>query len=151
MSLDTLANVKARLGVTDSADDSLLTLLQGSADQFVANYCDRVFEGGSFTEYHPGGSEFVHLRNYPVAGLNPTGHAAPSRAVGRGSDQAPLEVPVVHSHEGIAPVAFGEQDVACLQPAPFAVSFQHRKLTFIERWKNLMVAAAAGHQVFTSA
>ena len=56
MSLDTLANVKARLGITSSADDTLLGLLQDSADQAVANYCNRDFAGGTFTEYHSGGS-----------------------------------------------------------------------------------------------
>src|SRR5262245_37446803 len=66
MSLDTLANVKSRLGVTASADDSLLTLLMNSADRWVSNYCGRDFGGGTYTEYHPGGSEFVHLRNFPV-------------------------------------------------------------------------------------
>src|SRR5262249_55140630 len=29
----------------------------------------RDFGGGTFTEYHPGGSEFVHLRNYPVTAV----------------------------------------------------------------------------------
>jgi hypothetical protein len=66
MALDTLANVKARLGITTSADDTLIGLLQDSADKAVENYCNRDFAGGTFTEYHPGGSEFVHLRNFPV-------------------------------------------------------------------------------------
>jgi hypothetical protein len=66
MSLDTLANVKARLGITTSADDTLLGLLQEAADAAVANFCNRDFAGGTFTEYFPGGSEFVHLRNFPV-------------------------------------------------------------------------------------
>src|SRR5262245_24340290 len=66
MALDTLANVKARLGITTSADDTLIGLLQDSADAAIANYCNRDFAGGTFTEYHPGGSEFVHLRNFPV-------------------------------------------------------------------------------------
>ena len=66
MSLDTLANVKTRLGITTSADDTLLGLLQNSADRWIANYCDRDFGGGTYTEYHPGGSEFIHLRNFPV-------------------------------------------------------------------------------------
>lgn len=69
MALDTLSNVKARLGVTTSADDTLLGLLQDAADAAVANHCDRDFAGGTYTEYHPGGSEFVHLRNYPVAAV----------------------------------------------------------------------------------
>jgi hypothetical protein len=66
MSLDTLANVKTRLGITTSADDSLLGLLQNSADKWIANYCGCDFGGGTYTEYHPGGSEFVHLKNFPV-------------------------------------------------------------------------------------
>jgi hypothetical protein len=66
MSLDTLANVKARLGIATAADDTLLGLLQEAADAAVANYCNRDFTGGTFTEYFPGGSEFVHLRNFPV-------------------------------------------------------------------------------------
>jgi uncharacterized phiE125 gp8 family phage protein len=69
MSLDTLANVKSRLGVTSSADDTLLGLLQASADQWVTNHCDRDFAGGTFTEYLPGGSEFLLLRNYPVSSV----------------------------------------------------------------------------------
>ena len=66
MALDTLANVKARLGITTSADDTLVGLLQDSADKAVENYTNRDFAGGTFTEYFPGGSEFVHLRNFPV-------------------------------------------------------------------------------------
>jgi hypothetical protein len=70
MSLDTLANVKTRLGITTTADDALLVLLQNSADRWISNYCGRDFGGGTYTEYHPGGSEFVHLRNYPVQSVS---------------------------------------------------------------------------------
>src|SRR5437588_5885861 len=66
MSLDTLVNVKTRLGITTSADDALLGLLQNSADKWITNYCGRDFGGGTYTEYHPGGSEFIHLKNFPV-------------------------------------------------------------------------------------
>lgn len=69
MSLDTLSNVKARLGITSSSDDTMLGLLQNSADSAIANYCNRDFEGGTFTEYFPGGTEFVHLRNFPVSSV----------------------------------------------------------------------------------
>jgi uncharacterized phiE125 gp8 family phage protein len=69
MSLDTLSNVKARLGITTSADDTLLGLLQDTADAAIANYCNRDFAGGTFTEYAPGGSEFIHLRNFPVSSV----------------------------------------------------------------------------------
>jgi Phage gp6-like head-tail connector protein len=65
MALDTLANVKARLGITTSADDALLDLLRDSADAFVVNHCRRDFAAGPFTEYHPGDAVTLRLRNYP--------------------------------------------------------------------------------------
>jgi Phage gp6-like head-tail connector protein len=66
MSLDTLANVKLRLGVTISDDDSLISALMDSADQYIAEYCGRDFDGGTFTEYHAGDTSVVFLRNFPV-------------------------------------------------------------------------------------
>lgn len=69
MSLDTLANVKTRLGVSGTADDSLLNLLIDSAEDWIANWCGRDFAGGSFTEYFPGNVEFLHLANFPVTAL----------------------------------------------------------------------------------
>ncbi len=69
MSLDTLANVKSRLGITGSTDDTMLALLQDSADAWIANFTGRDFAGGAFTEYFPGHSEFLHLANFPVASI----------------------------------------------------------------------------------
>jgi len=66
MSLDTLANVKTRLGVSGSADDSLLNLLLDSAEDWIINWCGRDFAGGSFTEYFPGNVEHLLLANFPV-------------------------------------------------------------------------------------
>lgn len=66
MSLDTLSNVKLRLGVATSDDDDLLSALMDSADQFVGEFCGRDFGGGTYTEYHPGDSAVVFLRNYPI-------------------------------------------------------------------------------------
>ena len=45
----------------------MLALLQDSADAWLANHCGRDFAGGSFTEYHPGATAFVFLRNYRVS------------------------------------------------------------------------------------
>lgn len=67
MNLDTLANVKLHLGITTSADDSLLAQLQTAADAFIEEHCGRTFTGGSFTEDHPGGGRAVFLRNFPVS------------------------------------------------------------------------------------
>jgi hypothetical protein len=69
MSLDTLSNVKLRLGVTVSDDDTLISALMDSADQYIAEYCGRDFDGGTFTEYHPGDTAIVFLRNYPVSSV----------------------------------------------------------------------------------
>ena len=69
MSLDTLANVKARLGVSGSADDTLLGLLMDSADAWIANHTGRDFGGGTFTEYFSGGAEVLILTNFPVVGV----------------------------------------------------------------------------------
>ena len=69
MSLDTLANVKTRLGVTTSADDALLGLLMASAEKWIGTYVGHDLLGGTYTEYHPGGSEFIHLKNFPVTSV----------------------------------------------------------------------------------
>jgi uncharacterized phiE125 gp8 family phage protein len=99
MALDTLANVKARLGITTSADDTLLGLLQDSADKAVENYCNRDFAGGTFTEYHPGGSEFVHLRNFPVDAVTSVKVDA-TRAFGPETLVATADY-VVHADRGV--------------------------------------------------
>jgi hypothetical protein len=99
MSIDTLANVKTRLGVTTSADDSLLTLLMNSADKYVSNYCGRDFGGGTYTEYHPGGSEFVHLRNFPVQGVTSV-NVDPGYVFGSSTILSPTSY-VVHSERGV--------------------------------------------------
>jgi uncharacterized phiE125 gp8 family phage protein len=69
MAIDTLADVKLTLGITGSADDALLGELQLAADAFIDMHCGRVFTGGTFTEYHPGGSRLAFLQNYPVAAV----------------------------------------------------------------------------------
>src|SRR4051812_17178048 len=99
MSLDTLANVKVRLGVTGSADDALLGLLQDSADAWVANHCGRDFAGGSFTEYHPRATGFGFLRNYP-------GQSVTSLRVDTGygfgaTTELPASAYVVHAERGV--------------------------------------------------
>ena len=99
MSLDTLANVKARLGITTAADDTLIGLLQDSADAAVANYCNRDFEGGTFTEYFPGGSEFLPLRNFPVTAVTSV-KVDPAHAFGADT-VVPATAYVVHSERGV--------------------------------------------------
>jgi uncharacterized phiE125 gp8 family phage protein len=69
MSLDTLANVKSRLGISGSTDDTLLGQLMDSADRWIAEFTGRHFEGGTFTEYFPGNVTLLHLSNYPVTAI----------------------------------------------------------------------------------
>src|SRR5258708_4323135 len=88
MSLDTLANVKARLGITTSADDAMLGLLQDSADAAVANYWTRDFPGGSSPENSPGGWDFVPRGNFPGDPVTSVGVAPPS-ASGRETPTPP--------------------------------------------------------------
>jgi hypothetical protein len=99
MSLDTLSNVKARLGITTSADDTLIGLLQDSADEAVANFCNRDFAGGTFTEHHSGGSEFVHLRNFPVESV--TSVKVDSNRVFGSDTLISASSYVVHSDRGV--------------------------------------------------
>jgi hypothetical protein len=99
MALDTLTNVKARLGIATSADDTLLGHLQGMADQAIANYCNRDFEGGSFTEEHPGGSAFVHVRNFPITNVTSVKVDA-SRQFGA-ETVVPASDYVVHTDRGV--------------------------------------------------
>jgi hypothetical protein len=105
MPIDTLSNVKARLGITSSSDDTLLGLLQDSADAFISNSCQRDFTGGTFTEYHPGNSEFVIVKNYPITTVTSVkvdaSHGFSAETL-MSSDQY-----VVHSDRGVIQSLFG--------------------------------------------
>jgi hypothetical protein len=69
MSLDTLANVKLHLNVTDTERDDLLAILQDAADDAIASYCGRSFTGGTFTEDHSGAVRLLFLAQFPVASV----------------------------------------------------------------------------------
>src|SRR5262249_40949414 len=99
MSLDTLANVKARLGVTTSADDAMLALFQDSADKWVSNYIGRDLAGGTFTEYHPRNSAFLHLQRFPVASVTSV-RVDPAYVFGPETG-LPAAAYVVHADRGV--------------------------------------------------
>jgi hypothetical protein len=69
MPLETLVNIKSNLGVSTSADDTLLSQMQAEADAYIQTFCGRAFGGGTFTEYHPGGARLAFLSNFPVDAL----------------------------------------------------------------------------------
>lgn len=99
MPLDTLANVKAALGVTGTADDPLLTQLQTVADSFVETFCGRNFLGGTFTEFHPGGTRVLLLTNYPVTAVTDL-RVDPNREFGADTVLDPDRY-VVHAARGV--------------------------------------------------
>ena len=99
MSLDTLANVKTRLGITTSADDTLIGLLQSSADSWIGNYCGQDFNGGTYTEYFPGNTEFLTLVNFPVVSVTSV-NVDPAQVFGASTMIDPSTY-VVHSERGV--------------------------------------------------
>ena len=99
MSLDTLANVKARLGISGSSDDTLLGLLMDSADAWIANQTGRDFAGGTYTEYFPGHAEFLILANFPVAAVTSV-KVDPAGAFGADTLIAATSY-AVHSERGV--------------------------------------------------
>ena len=113
MSLDTLANVKTRLGITGSADDTFLGLLQDSADAWIANFTGQNFAGGSFTEYFPGNTEFLPLANFPVASVTSV-NVDPAQVFGSGTIIDPTTY-VVHTERGVIQSLVG----------PFVVPIRH--------------------------
>ncbi len=164
MSLDTLDNVKSRLGVTGSTDDALLALLQDSADAWIAQHCGRDFAGGSFTEYHPGATAVVVLRNFPVQSVASV-RVDPSYAFGTESELA-ASAYVVHTDRGViqslagvfvraVPVGWGA--------APRTVRVEYATATgavpadvkqayslLVDHWyRHVKTLIAAGHQNVT--
>src|SRR5262245_46194811 len=105
MSLDTLANLKARLGVSGSVDDSLLGLLMDSADAWVENYTGRDFAGGTYTEYFAGGAEVLILTNFPISGVTSV-KVDPAGSFGAETVVAATSY-VVESQRGVIQSKFG--------------------------------------------
>jgi len=99
MALDTLANVKSVLSITVATDDTMLTQLMDAADSFVEEHTGRSFEGGAFTETHPGGSDKVFLQNFPVAAITSL-RVDPDRAFGSETERDPTTY-VVHADRGV--------------------------------------------------
>jgi uncharacterized phiE125 gp8 family phage protein len=99
MAIATLSDIKTHLGITTAADDALLAQLQTSADDFVEQYCDRSFVGGSFTEDHPGSARVVFLRNYPIETVTSVS-VDPDRAFGPETVLDPADY-YVHADRGV--------------------------------------------------
>jgi uncharacterized phiE125 gp8 family phage protein len=97
--LDTLANVKAALLIATTDDDTTLTRFLATAESFIAEYTGRAFDGGTFTETHPGGANLVFLRNFPVSSLTDV-RVDPNRAFGSETILDPANY-VLHADRGV--------------------------------------------------
>ncbi|MBI2560299.1 MAG: phage gp6-like head-tail connector protein [Planctomycetes bacterium] len=68
--LTTVVNVKAYLGVTGSADDSLIENLIDRVTEFVQRYCNRKFIRSTYDEYYDGnGTVYLFLSSYPIVSV----------------------------------------------------------------------------------
>ena len=67
--IDTLANVKTALLISDSTDDTLLNQLMTGADAYIASITGRDFAGGTYTELFAAGQSTLFLANYPVTSV----------------------------------------------------------------------------------
>jgi len=70
--LTSLANLKTYLGITGSAQDTLLELLIDKTTVFIETYCGRRFKETTYTneEYDGTGNRELLLNNYPVTSFN---------------------------------------------------------------------------------
>ena len=61
--LSALADIKTMLGISDTSQDALLTIVKDSVEAYVKTYCGRDFLVTSYTEYYDGDDCNV-LRTY---------------------------------------------------------------------------------------
>lgn len=65
--LITVQDVKDFLGITITDDDDKIWNACLAAQEEAETFCDRKFDGQSFTEYYDGdGTSVLQLRNYPI-------------------------------------------------------------------------------------
>ena len=83
MALTTLANVKAFKNITVTDHDVELTRLIPTVDNFVAEYCGRIFEQATVTEYHStrAGQRVLLLHRAPIVSITSI-HDDPLRVYG---------------------------------------------------------------------
>lgn len=69
MTLATLAELKGRLGITDTADDTALTAHLQRVEDRMAAHCDREWALATRTEYFTGPLGWLLLKAYPVVSV----------------------------------------------------------------------------------
>lgn len=82
MAIDTLSNVKAALGITDSDSDAQLTALLDPVSAAMERYAGRAFEAGSFVEEHMGGEQTLALREFPITAITTVEDLATGETLG---------------------------------------------------------------------
>ena len=73
----TLAELKAELGIADTADNNALTQLISAIQGRFEDLCGRRFDRAERTERHNGGTSFINLRAFPVETVAEVKHIAP--------------------------------------------------------------------------
>src|SRR5262245_33998387 len=141
MSLDTLANVKTRLGISSSTDDSLLSLQMDTADAWIQVYTGRDFAGGTYTEYFSGNAELLHLANFPVTSITSV-KVDPSQSFVAETVISSSSY-VVHSERGVIQSKVG----------PFVIDGGHSVLvnSAVQDWKGSPRAVQVVYSTATSA
>lgn len=65
-----VATAKLHLGITGSADDTLLAMLLTEAQALAERYCDRKFNSQTYTEWLDGNNtDTLLLREYPITSV----------------------------------------------------------------------------------
>ena len=102
MSLTTLANLKAFKNLSASEHDAEITRLIPAVDAFVAQYCNRVLEQATVTEYQSGraGQQTLRLKQYPVASITSL-HDDPDRVYASDTLIAPADYVLTDAKAGI--------------------------------------------------
>lgn len=74
--LTSLDNLKEVLGVTDNAQDALLTNLINRATDTIESYCGRRFASTAYTdeEYDGTGTRYINAKQYPITALTAYEH-----------------------------------------------------------------------------
>jgi len=70
MAVLTLSDFKTYLGIESSMEDTKLTLLVDATNEFIKNYCHRIFEATDYDELYDGtGTNSLILNNYPIISI----------------------------------------------------------------------------------
>lgn len=134
MSLTTLANVKAFKNITASEHDAEIARLILVVDGFIEQYCNRVLEQSTVTEYHStrAGQTTLRLRQYPVASITSL-HDDPDRVYGADTLLAASDYALTDAKAGIVQLdgcSFNEglNNVKAIYPGGFASGSSELKL-----------------------